>query len=466
LAGFKVGFFVLLLYVFSPTILAHGRLVTTDVPAALAITLAIYFYLKFLESPNSLTNILKAGLFLGVALLTKFSSFILLPYFIFLVILRKIIMPLIGCRERISFFIIIKVLGIFLGAFLLVGLVYSYNMSSYPRDRQIQDTLSIMSYSQASLKDGQIVILGITNSLVRPYVHYTSGLLRTLARANKSTPEFFLGHLNLSINWWYYFPIIYFSKEPIALHLLVLLSFFGGIIFIKKKELFFSLEKTESFLEQHFQIMAIIFFVILYFSLSMMSSINIGVRHLMPIFPFLYILVALSINKWLNYDDFLKQRFKKIIIVLCFGWYIISGLSAYPNYLTYYNEFVGGQKSGYKIALNSNYDWGQDLKRLSTWIEERKIDKIYLDFFGRSDPGYYLGEKYRPWYGSTFWSLRGKQVSKPEEFPRGNYLAVSITYLLTGNWRNPGTDQKDYDWLSNKQFVGRVGQTIFVYYIK
>ena len=115
--------------------------------------------------------------------------------------------------------------------------------------------------------------------------------------------------------------------------------------------------------------------------------------------------------------------------------------------------------NGYKYVVDSNYDWGQDMKRLKHWVEKKGIDVIYVDYFGGSDAGYYLKDKFRGWQGTN----------KPDDFPKGNYLAISAT-LLQGGRGNPAPDFNQptgyYRWLDEYEPVERIGTSIFIYYIK
>jgi len=140
-------------------------------------------------------------------------------------------------------------------------------------------------------------------------------------------------------------------------------------------------------------------------------------------------------------------------------WQVFSVLSVYPHFLAYFNEIVGGPNNGYIYTVDSNLDWGQDLKRLKKWTEENNIDKIYVDYFGGGDARYYLKEKYLPWQGN--W--------RPNDFPKENYLAVSATFLQGGRGLPvAGFNQPwgYYLWLDKYQPIAKIGYSIFVYYIK
>jgi hypothetical protein len=148
---------------------------------------------------------------------------------------------------------------------------------------------------------------------------------------------------------------------------------------------------------------------------------------------------------------------------------------SYPGYLSYYNELAGGSKQGYRIATDSNYDWGQDLSRLRTFIAYHNhciepaltttfncnpylpdlppIEKIRIDYFGGESPSQVLGGIYEGW-----WSERP---------PESGWYALSVN-TLQENWtthQNASDTSATYLWLQKYQPVSRAGQSIFIYYI-
>ena len=104
-------------------------------------------------------------------------------------------------------------------------------------------------------------------------------------------------------------------------------------------------------------------------------------------------------------------------------------------------------------------DWGQDLKRLTQFVEENKINKIYLNYFGGGSAKYYLGEKFQDWWGDR----------NPADLPPHSWLAVSATLLQGGRaLPAPGFNQKTdyYNWLNQYEPVKVIGYSIFVYHLK
>jgi hypothetical protein len=230
----------------------------------------------------------------------------------------------------------------------------------------------------------------------------------------------------------------------------------------------------KDWINSHLPEFAMICFIILYWFSSITSPLNIGVRHVLPTFPFIYILISKQINKWLfiaapaNLEGLLaKLKFvgktliissaKYAVIFLLIAWQIISIVAAYPYFLTYFNELVGGPKNGYIYVVDSNLDWGQDFKRLVKWADENKIDKLYVDYFGGTVGEYYLGNRLIPWSGEKDYKL----------LPPESYLAVSATFRQQcfGEPINGFKPLNCYQWLKDYQPMQTIGNSIFVYYI-
>lgn len=440
----KAGLLALFLFSFSPTLLAHGRLVTTDVGAAFGVILGTYYFLKALKN-STYKNILLAGLAFGIAELLKFSLILLAPLFVFLGAIYWLIKS--GKLKNI-----LKVLtGVFTIGFLLIGIVYQYHVWNYPLEKQVRDTETTLS-SFKIRPAADLLVWMADKPVLRSYAQYGLGLAMVFQRATGGNTTYFLGEISAT-SWKKYFPIAYFLKEPLAFHILTLIS----LLFILKQINKPFSKNTLNWLKLHFSEFAMLSFIALYWFTSLKSNLNIGVRHLLPVFPFTIILVSgrMTIN-WLK-APFLK--FKYLALAALLIWQAISVIKAYPSFLAYFNESIGGSKNGYKYIVDSNLDWGQDLKRLKKWIDDNNVDKIYLDYFGGADTAYYLKEKYASWWGDR----------NPAELPKGSYLAVSSTLLQGGRGRPAkGFDRETgyYNWLDKYQPTAVIGNSIFVYRIE
>jgi hypothetical protein len=451
LFGNRTALLALFLFSFSPTFLAHGRLVTTDVGAATGVVVATYYFIKALKSSTK-RNIIFAGISFGLAELCKFSVILLIPFFIFLALIWWLITPPLkfsgGWQKTLKILILVFIIG-----YLLIWPIYQYHVWNYPPERQARDTEFLLG-STPFPKVREILVWASTKPILRAYAHYGLGLALVFQRAAGGHTTYFLGEVSAA-GWKNYFPTVYAIKEPLAFHILTLIALLYAAFLIKKPFWINPLQRAKDWIKNHFPEFAMLTFIALYWLTSLTSNLNIGVRHLLPVFPFTIVLVSATISNLLK-PPFLKIKYALLGILIL--WQAVSVISIYPHFLAYFNELAGGPNNGYIYTVDSNLDWGQDLKRLLRWVEENKIDKIYVDYFGGGDAQYYLKEKYAPWQGTR----------DEKEFPKGNYLAVSATFLQGGRGEPvPGFDQPYgyYHWLDKYQPVTKIGYSIFVYFI-
>ncbi|MEK7555252.1 MAG: glycosyltransferase family 39 protein [Patescibacteria group bacterium] len=487
------------LFSFSPAVLAHGHYVTTDIGAALGIFLAIYYFVKFLFSPSR-KHLIWAGLAFGIAQLIKFSAVLLIPFFIFLIIIfliwkinlewRKILLHFLKCAGQL--------ISIFIIGYALVYAVYFLFTFNYPVEKQVSDTKTILtSFADGPAPSNKICdlnhnklrcladinIIMSENRLTRPLAEYMLGVLMVMQRSSGGNTAYFLGEVSAS-GWWYYFPMVFILKEPIPSMILIGLAFLLGLWSIIKnlKPKTYKLKTFSDYIGTHFAEFSMISFVIFYWLYSIKSPLNIGIRHILPTMPFIYILTASALKKWtirkmINDErlwkriaktifNLIKTSFKGVVIAVLIIWYLTEVLFATPHYLSYFNQFGGGVESGYKYVVDSNYDWGQDLKRLKIFVEKNlsNNDKIAIDYFGGGNSKYYLGEN-----KVEYW-----QSSKGNPKEEGiNWIAISINNLQgaigklhQGQLRNP---EDEYRWLKALKDPykpdAKAGTSIFIYHL-
>lgn len=463
----------LIFFAFSPTILAHGRLVTTDIGAAFGFFIGIVTFIKFLETPSWRT-ILLAGLGLGLALLLKFSTILLLPTYAILFLAHIWIMPNLHMHERLRVFFRIfgQIIALGIVVVLLVWVVYAYHVWNYPPERQLADAeFTLTSFGYRPAVNFNLAL--IRNAITRPLGQYLFGLLMVIQRSAGGNTAFFLGDVSATGSRLY-FPLLYIVKESLAFHIFTLIAIVaaGKKIFrrIKQSALFELPTYLRVWIRDHFVEFASIVFIVVYWTASIKSPLNIGVRHVLPTFPFIYLLVARQITEWLHshvdadphtwfgwlqniYQMYIKAIPKFLISLVLLVWLVLGTITTFPHFLSYYNELAGGTRHGWRIATDSNYDWGQDLKRLADFVEKNNIQKIAVDYFGGGNPRYYLGDKFEPWQSS-----RG---------PASGWFAISATFRQ-GAFGTPIQNferrpEDSYEWLRGHEPVTRVGYSIFIY---
>ncbi len=272
----------------------------------------------------------------------------------------------------------------------------------------------------------------ITNNPLKPLIlavvktplplpeNYVLGISDTVLHQMSGHRTYFLGQYS-RYGLWYYFPAIFLLKVSVFLLALIGISLY---VFYRKHLEKGSLGNAE---------IISIFFILVFFTINLFSSINIGIRHILPIFPFVIFLCAKSV-KYIN-----KRQIRIYLILILF--FALSSILSAPHYISFYNEIIGS--NGYVYALDSNYDWGQDLKALSIYLKDNGISSVKLKYFGTAAPEYY-GIHYEPLEcGATH-----------------GIVAVSADYLQ-------GLIEKDRDchaWLKSHVPDARIG-SIFVYRI-
>ncbi|OHA63428.1 MAG: hypothetical protein A2667_03155 [Candidatus Wildermuthbacteria bacterium RIFCSPHIGHO2_01_FULL_47_27] len=447
--GDNAALLTLFLYSFSPTFLAHGRLVTTDVGAALGVVLATAFFLNFLQNP-SLKNIILAGIALGIAELIKFNLVLLYPFLGLTIIFWTLVK--IGRQKIKNFFLYcVKFAAIIAVAWLLIWPVYAFHVQNLPAEKQIKYVEVFTQGHPAGKALIPFTLFLSQHELLRPWGYYMLGVDMATQRASGGNTTYFMGEVSAA-GWLSYFPLIYVIKEPLALFLLIIFALVYMAVAIKRPPWQESPKRLKSWLAGHFTQFAMLLWIAIYWAASLASNLNIGIRHLLPTFPFVYALVAWATMQWVPTGGRFK-KFSFAFVVLILLWQAITVIKVYPSFLSYFNELAGGPTGGSSYVVDSNLDWGQDLKRLAKFVKQNNIDKIKIAYFGGGIPKYYLG---------------GKAESFKWEEPQKGWVAISATLLRGGqSVPAPGFNESTshFYWLYPYQPVTVIGNSIFVYNI-
>lgn len=451
-SGAVGGVLAITLWAFSPTLLAHGRLVTTDMVAAVGVLAATYFFLRFLRA-STLRTFCIASSILGLALLAKFNTVLLGPFFLLVALMYgwgswRSITRRVGLTALIGIAALVFV----------VWPVYAIQTAHYPMERQISDTQKLLAYQ----KDGVLKSLvsgAVQIAPLRPLAHWGLGLSMAVTRQAGDNTIYWLGKV-VKTGGPLYFPIVYFLKEPLAWWGLVIIAVITKIMTrVESRKL--KVERMEAW--------TMMLWIAIYTIVSIRSPLNIGVRHLLPIYPFAIILVAGAVTR-------IRTRFWVGLVAVLVGWYVAESVRVFPSYLTYFNQIAllrpswasdgqaGFVRGGHNYVVDSNVDWGQDLKRLGQWVTQENIPKICLDYFGWADPAYYLDGR-SVWTSSTRWS--GK-IDFLQRNQCNGWIAISATFFQNsvGERTFPDPRAGSYRWLLNDQPIAVIGNSIFVWHLK
>jgi hypothetical protein len=500
------------LFALDPTVLAQGHYVTTDLGAAFGVIFATYYFLKFVESPST-KHLWFAGLSFGVAQITKFSAPFLVPLFVFLTFvlwLRNIIVEH-GTMERSRRFKIFLTRGLrwiwrlilvfAIGYVFIVYPIYFLFTANYPIAKQVSDAQFILgSFANGPTPAGthcagirclaDLDIWMAKSPVLRPLAEYMLGILMVFQRSAGGNTIYFLGEVR-GAGGPAYFPLLFLLKEPVPTLIIVLAALILAAWWMIRRDPRDGRRRGQRILDYlgvNFPEFSMASFIVLYWGYSMQSPLNIGLRHLMPTIPFVYILAAGVWKKWvtrINFPggeltialigaaakSFARGSIKYLFLVALILWLFLETLFAAPYFLSYFNEFGGGIWNGYHWVTDSNYDWGQDLLRLQSWaVAHPEADKIAVDYFGGGNPSYTLGGKEVNW-----WASRGNPSDQGIHWlaVSVNTLEGAIQPLAPGQVRNASDT---YSWLTALRPAGagmgnvpapddRAGTSIFIYHL-
>ncbi|MDP1884642.1 MAG: glycosyltransferase family 39 protein [Candidatus Moranbacteria bacterium] len=458
MAGLTAGLFALTLYAFDPNILGHNHFVTTDLGIAAFTAFALYYFLRFIKEPTG-KNILLAGLFLGLVQLVKFSSVLLFPVFGLLIILY----PLVRLHREKSRLKIIagyawKGLAVFSLSIAVVWIGYFANTYAMPQTKlvEIMDHYMKPDDPRPLTVHTREIIRNINNyPALAPLADYIFGIARVFQRVGGGNITYFMGEIS-NQGFLSYFPVVFLIKEPLPILVLLLFSISVGLFGIAKSS-FTQTRKIPSALVHYLRTytaeFAMLSFIFIYILTSITGRLNIGLRHLFPIFPFLYILIAVSVFRFIRRRHNQSKRVFNLAALALATLLIVETVSVYPYYMSYFNQSAGGAKNGYRLVTDSNADWGQDLKRLETFLKVHpEIGKIKVDYFGMADLDHYLGGRYEKWWAA-------KRPIEP------GWYAISALFLQEGIYDTRKKDDESYRWLESREPDFQVGTSILIYHI-
>jgi hypothetical protein len=203
---------------------------------------------------------------------------------------------------------------------------------------------------------------------------YLHGLLYQMTTTEVRS-AFLMGRYSMT-GWWYYFPLAMLFKTPVATELTILASFIAAIVLLKR-------HRPAS--QGVWSIICIALPFVVFLGASMSSHLNIGLRHVFPLYPLMYIAAGTVIAKL----DILRAGMLRPIAGGVALLLAVESFAAFPDFIAYFNFAFGGSRGGLELLGDSNLDWGQDLPLLRVWQEEHPTAPLYVYYFGVVPPGVY-----------------------------------------------------------------------------
>lgn len=405
-------------FAFDPNVIAHGRYVTSDLFVTFFSFLACATFGDYLLEAKK-RDLWVAGISAGLALASKFSAVFLLPVFALLFWLRR--------RENPVW---VKALGVpQTAAVMLIAsslvVTFTYSLSAKRSAIRAQSGATQTQPWNPNTLHGKVASF-LHDRFRLPVWSYPAALSMVADHDTTGHPSYLFGRRSQR-GWWYYFPLAFLVKAPVAL-LVAILAFLALFAWRRERPLPFA-----------YWIAIVPILVYGWFTVG--SRINIGIRHLLPVFPFLFTLLGAGLTRW-------AWRGRTIAIPLLAMMLAVESLAIYPDYLAFFNFICGGPANGPKYLVDSNIDWGQDVIKLKRHLERLGVKTFWTCYFGSAELEY---------YGLEALSLPPqRELGDTSKFD--GVIAISVT-PLQGVYVPP----EDFAWLRERTPDARIGYSIYVY---
>ena len=388
----KLGMIItVVLFAFSPNLLASAALATTDLLAAVTYTLAILALWYFWQKPSPGLWIL-VGIGLGIGLSAKLTGLILIPLFLIVSYIYK--------RDRSWWQPGVIWLSWLPLAGLVLWAVYGFDIGP----------VSFLPFNI-------------------PAATYIQNFTEVQAHIDRGHFAYLLGERS-NEGWYSYFIVTFLIKTPLVTLALIVVT---TIYLIRSRGW-----KTTAYL--WLPVLALL-------AAASYSRLNIGYRHILPILPLLWLMIAAT-------DPFWRERpVRRRLLYVGLTLYAVLGVRQSPHFLSYFNELVGGSAQGYRYLGDSNIDWGQDLPALATFVEENDNQPLFISYFGPSDPSHYSLD-FQPMFDEA-----GAPVGFTPANPEPGRYVISVNH-----WQGTTEIEPDlFDWFRGKRPIDRAGYSMLVF---
>ena len=378
----------LTVYAFEPTLIAHSGQATFDLPMTTFLFIATYFMVLYMETA-SVRYLLVCGLFLGFAIATKVTAFaaaVWLPLILAFGDKPPVLFNK-PIRWRTIGHLAVGMIGV---PFLVLVVVYQFVEL---------DRFFVMFFHR--------------------FAEVTAG--------SAGTPNYFHGIIREG-GWRSFYVKAFLIKTSIPFLFLIALGFLGA----RSRKLW-----------------VLIIPVVVVFSFASLSSIQQGIRYVLPAFPFLCLWVGCIVD--------VPLKWARVVAGGLVMWCFVEAVMIFPSYLAYFNQFVGGPANGYKWLVDSNLDWGQDFPALGLLLKNHGNPEVMVAAFSTADVGYFIGPHQNILPDPNIQTSVEGHINSLA--PKVEFLVVSATFLQ-GLWL---TDPRLFEWLRGREPLAKVGYSLFVY---
>ena len=347
----------LALMVFEPNMVAHGAYVATDMGVACFMFATMYALYRYVKVPGW-GRLVTLGIAAGLTLATKHSGVLILPMALTL-LLTEVVWPQGGekaDRKKIA----IRLAGGFVLSSLIAVFVlwafYGFRFSARPGGAPLNPTYASYLHQLKGMEPAIFTALARWHVLPESYLY---GMI-DVRGMSIGFPTYIFGQVHAH-GVWYYFPVAFVIKSTAAFLILLVITVFAiaaGKLRARREILFMAVP------------------VAIYFIIAIGTGLNIGARHVLPMYAFLCVLIGAAAVALCRANPTWVYA-----VGLLLAWHMVSTTRAYPDYIAYSNEFWGGPSNTYKYLTDSNTDWAQQLKAVKTYLDERGVKDCYFAYF-------------------------------------------------------------------------------------
>jgi hypothetical protein len=436
LHGARGGFVALMLATFSPNLLAHGHLVTLDLGTTLFWLLTLYAFFRLTRNVTP-WRLLACGLALGTALASKMTSLLLLPTLALAIAVFVLAgghwklgrgpERLRGTVERRPW--LVAALLLLVAGSVALTVVWGFYGFRYAASA---DPAVALEWKEGP---AWVVVARDHRLLPEGYLHAISKAHWLVYGEATERISYALGTYSTGGRWWY-FPFSFLVKTPLAALALYVL----GVVALVRAA-------SRETLRNHAWLVA---GLVVYWAGSIGGELNVGNRHILPVYPMLMILAGGAAS--------LVRRAAWLQLLL--AGVVSSGLLAAPHFLAYFNLPSTLIFERHHMLVESSLDWGQDLPGLKRWMDDNGVEEIKLAYFGSASPAYY-GIRHQKLPGYNVYSTFEKQWPPVQRLEPGDRVAISAT-----NLRGLYLPRKDtYERFLDEEPVATIGHSILIYRI-